>query len=596
MRKQYFTLIICALLFCSASVLAQVGNTKENPIFAGNFSSRFTCPNTQNTAISFTNNYTDSGKSIQTKDVYYKFTLMKAMEITISHCGSALSNTSLYLLDASGNKMASNHGASTSISGCTSSGHAYLKMVLPAATYYIVSEGYSQNGEIKTTISGVASEFDYTAFPDTQSSSSKAVGSIAGAFDVSPSGAATYSIPIEVPPGVNGMQPNIAITYNSQAGNGVEGYGANIAGISAITRVPRSIYYDGTAKGITHDNDDIYALDGQRLIYVSGIESPTGAIYNTESEPFTTITCKGDYFEVLTKDGTKYTYGYTSDSRQTYSNPSKTNAWYLNEVVDVMGNYMTYEYYTVNYFVYLRTIKYGKNKNQSNTLDNTITFTYGNRIDAIRFKIENYNGWLAGYLTKITTKTGDDIFREYNFSYDEYTDHFSRLASVSVKNGANETLNPTTLGWSPLPNFSQTAKTPTASFVLNRGNYSSYSKFTISNKDSLCEVRLDIFDSKKRQKIIHSETIYVPLSFLDQFNSFFSVEEDTITNNHLGLDGTIIFGKYENNDTVKYFDFWSPLKNTKEYILLINSIDYLRSEMKTKESKKYLRGLKGLLR
>ena len=32
-------------------------------------------------------------------------------------------------------------------------------------------------------------------------------GSIPGKFSVSPSGAATYSIPIEVPPGVNGLHP-----------------------------------------------------------------------------------------------------------------------------------------------------------------------------------------------------------------------------------------------------------------------------------------------------------------------------------------------------------------------------------------------------
>jgi len=33
------------------------------------------------------------------------------------------------------------------------------------------------------------------------------VGSIAGAFDVSPSGAATYSVPIDLPIGIDGMQP-----------------------------------------------------------------------------------------------------------------------------------------------------------------------------------------------------------------------------------------------------------------------------------------------------------------------------------------------------------------------------------------------------
>ena len=125
-------------------------------------------------------------------------------------------------------------------------------------------------------------------------------------------------------------------------------------------------------------------------------------------------------------------------------------------------------------------------------------------------------------------------------------------------------------------------------------SFFNHSRFIITNKDTLCKVQLDIFEG--REKIIHSETIYVSLSFLDSFNSFFSVETDTITNDILGLDGTSIKGKYENERVVKYFDFWSPKRNSKEYILFRESIDYIRREMNSKESKKYLGKLNALLR
>ena len=98
-----------------------------------------------------------------------------------------------------------------------------------------------------------------------------AVGSIPGQFAVSPTGAATYTIPIEVPAGINGMQPNISLVYNSQAGNGIAGWGWNIGGLSMISRVPKNHYYDNDKTGIIWDNTSPLALDGQRLIEIQQI-------------------------------------------------------------------------------------------------------------------------------------------------------------------------------------------------------------------------------------------------------------------------------------------------------------------------------------
>ena len=82
------------------------------------------------------------------------------------------------------------------------------------------------------------------------------VGSIPGQFAVSPSGAATYTIPIECPPGINGMQPSIALVYNSQAGNGLAGWGWNLSGLSAITRTGSTLYHDNAVKEVKLNSDD----------------------------------------------------------------------------------------------------------------------------------------------------------------------------------------------------------------------------------------------------------------------------------------------------------------------------------------------------
>src|SRR3569623_2206361 len=71
------------------------------------------------------------------------------------------------------------------------------------------------------------------------------VGATLGSFVVSPSGSATYTIPITVPPGVSGMQPNISLSFDSQSGKGLLGVGRNIAGLSVIHRCGTTIERDG---------------------------------------------------------------------------------------------------------------------------------------------------------------------------------------------------------------------------------------------------------------------------------------------------------------------------------------------------------------
>jgi len=83
------------------------------------------------------------------------------MDVTISHCGSAVADTYLYLLDSSG-KLISSNDTYSGEEQCSSVTNAYLKMTdLAAGSYYIVSEGNTQNGNITTTVNG---NIPYTGF------------------------------------------------------------------------------------------------------------------------------------------------------------------------------------------------------------------------------------------------------------------------------------------------------------------------------------------------------------------------------------------------------------------------------------------------
>ena len=199
------------------------------------------------------------------------------------------------------------------------------------------------------------------------------VGKLEGIVGVNQYGAATYTLPIEVPQGVNGLQPNISISYNSMVGNGLLGEGFSIQGLSSITRTPKTIYYDGYSGGL---NEGAFVLDGERLIESSSTE------YTLENDAQVKIkkivNGASFYFEVLMPDGRKFTYGKSSTCRSVAD-----FAWYIERIEDAYGNYLTYTYFTSENIHYLSKIEYGKNSKSSNSLSCVVIFAYQSRPDII---------------------------------------------------------------------------------------------------------------------------------------------------------------------------------------------------------------------
>ncbi|MDP4272680.1 MAG: FG-GAP-like repeat-containing protein [Bacteroidota bacterium] len=277
-------------------------------------------------------------------------------------------------------------------------------------------------------------------------------GTLTGFFNVTPTGAATYEIPISVPKGLNNLEPKISVIYNSQTGNGLLGWGCNLSGLSAITRVPKNLYSDNRVSGLAIDTTDRFILDGNRLVPNTGIYGADESTYRTENETFSHIISKGIYgknspnwFEVYTKNGTKYVYG--SPNGRTLYSANGTNAilaWYLDSVVDVSGNTISYTYEQKGLVTYLKKISYGTNKSGVGT-SSSLEFFYEIRNDPINIHYFPLKGQIDQELYKIVTKTGNQVFRTYNFEYTQ--DAFSRLSKITESNGNGTKLNPTYLKW-----------------------------------------------------------------------------------------------------------------------------------------------------
>ena len=142
-----------------------------------------------------------------------------------------------------------------------------------------------------------------------------------GQFSVSDTGAAVYTIPIQVPPGTAGMAPKLALVYNSQGGNGSLGVAWSLSGLSTITRCPRTMAQDGVRARVNDEANDRFCLDGQRLVLIAGAYGADGAEYRTERESFTRTISYGTagngpaWFKVWTRPGQIMGYGNTTDSR-----------------------------------------------------------------------------------------------------------------------------------------------------------------------------------------------------------------------------------------------------------------------------------------
>ncbi len=250
-------------------------------------------------------------------------------------------------------------------------------------------------------------------------------GAVDGSFSVDAQGAATYSLPIQVPPGIRGVEPKLSLSYRSGGGNGVVGVGWNLSGLSAVTRCPRTVAQDNVKGGVNGNAHDRFCLDGQRLIAIAGSYGANGSEYRTEIESFSRIFAYGTCgegpcrIEVTDKTGNVAVFGETNNVSVFGDGTPRIYA--LKKLTDPNGNYLTVSYSASAGQLYPTQVLYTMHASAPGLKTRRVAFEYEDRADkefvyVAGSKIAT-NQRLSRIKTYVTYGTTEKLVRDYQLAY-----------------------------------------------------------------------------------------------------------------------------------------------------------------------------------
>lgn len=214
---------------------------------------------------------------------------------------------------------------------------------------------------------------------------------------------------IVVPP-YHGIEPQLSVNYNSDAGQGIFGQGVSVAGLSMIQREgPKHMSPD-------YVDSDVFRLDGTKLIPCAQATnfSPScssGGTHVTEVESF---------LRIIKNANNTWTVWRTDGVRMEYSPVWHTAkgvfAWAITSVIDTHNNVVTYEWHAEGYpvtAVYPERIRYNNDRI-------VISFWREDRPDILPIATGSTMGYVRQRVHSIEVRVAGSLARVYKFFYSPY--------------------------------------------------------------------------------------------------------------------------------------------------------------------------------
>lgn len=260
---------------------------------------------------------------------------------------------------------------------------------------------------------------------------SASLGAIDGTFNVSSTGLASYTIPLNLPPGRR-LAPSLSLVVDAFAG-------VAISGLSSIQRCGANLVEDNEIHGVRLDSSDELCLDGKRLVSIGTGNDEVGVFQEFRTFPDTQTRIRGygaptaNGFDVgslvtYSANGLVAHYGKTANSRVSWRNV--TRVWNKELEMDRRGNTIRYKYAAIN--------GSGKSPSTQEVVIDTITYTgfidengvesFGDAVVDFQYNDDPRHGKLFYegeevskrlQLDRIDMLAGGVNVRSYRLAYDE---------------------------------------------------------------------------------------------------------------------------------------------------------------------------------
>jgi RHS repeat-associated protein len=289
-------------------------------------------------------------------------------------------------------------------------------------------------------------------------------------------GALNTTFPIDIPPGRNGLQPNLDLVYNSQnsqQGN-IFGEGWSIS-IPYVERLNKTgvdqLYSTSTLNYFTS------SLDGELVATTTVTSTASSYVARIENGTFNqyAFSSSSDQWTMTDKNGMQYVFGSTSDSQQSDpNNAAHVYKWMLKQVTDTNGNSILYYYFNDSGQIYPSSTVYTNTSSttgifsvnflRASSTDNATSTATGFAVNSnyrvSEIDVNVSSTWVRKYVLNYTT--GDNGYTTLLHSVTESGENASGTAVTEPT--STFTYQTQTPGWT-----SSSTWNPPVSFVSNGG-------------------------------------------------------------------------------------------------------------------------------